>query len=187
MKKKNHFAGIIARSIHYFIIFITLSYGLSAIVVHGTELISEAINDMLAEQTVDIVALSMTTLRLILLSMVLAFLKTISGNMFSIRIQKELKEMTVKNLASVKMSYVENNAGALITKLISDIGSVGELFSEIVPEIFQYAVTIITLSVSIIMMDFRLMLGILLCYPVVLFITGKICLLYTSPSPRDRG
>lgn len=174
MKKKNHFAGIVTGSIHFFLIFIILSYCLSALVVRGAGLISEAVNDMLADRAVDIAALSITTLRLILISMVLAFLKTISGNMFSIRIQKELKEMTVKNLASVKMSYVENNAGALITKLTSDIGSLGELFSEIVPEIFQYAVTIITLSVSIIMMDFRLMLGILLCYPVVLFISSKI-------------
>ncbi len=174
MKKKNYFVGIVARSIHYFIIFVILSYGLSSLVVRGTELISEAINDMLADQTVDLVALSVTTLRLILISMVLAFIKTVSGNMFSIRIQKEFKEITVKNLALVKMSYIENNSGALITKLTSDIGNMGELFSEIVPEIFQYTVTIITLSISIIMMDFRLMLGIIFCYPIVLFISSKI-------------
>ncbi len=174
MKKKNYFVGIVTRSIHYFIIFIILSYGLSSLVVRGTELISEAINDMLADQTVDLIALSVTTLRLILISMVLAFIKTVSGNMFSIRIQKEFKEMTVKNLALVKMSYIEHNSGALITKLTSDIGNMGELFSEIVPEIFQYTVTIITLSISIIMMDFRLMLGIIFCYPIVLFISSKI-------------
>lgn len=174
MKRKNYFVGIVTRNIHYFIAFIILSYGLSALVVRGADLISESINNMLLDQTVDITALSITTLRLILISMVLAFIKTVSGNMFSIRIQKEFKEMTVKNLALVKMNYVENNSGALITKLTSDIGNMGELFSEIVPEIFQYAVTIITLSVSIIMMDFRLMLGIVLCYPIVLFISSKI-------------
>lgn len=174
MKKKNYFVGIVTRSIHYFILFVMLSYGLSSLVVLGTELISKAINDMLTDQAVDIIALSITTLRLILISMVLAFFKTVSGNMFSIRIQKEFKEMTVKNLALVKMNYIENNSGALITKLTSDIGNIGELFSEIVPEIFQYTVTIITLSISIIMMDFRLMLGIILCYPIVLFISSKI-------------
>lgn len=174
MKKKKYFVGVVARSIHFFIVFIILSYGLSSLVVRGADLISEAINDMLAEQTVNIIALSITTLRLILISMLLAFIKTVSGNLFSIQIQKEFKEMTVKNLAQVKLDYVENNSGSLITKLTSDIGNIQELFSEIVPEIFQHTVTIITLSVSIIMMDFRLMLGIILCYPLVLFISSKI-------------
>ena len=174
MKKKNYFIRIVTRNIHYFAVFIILSYGLSSLVVRGADLISEAINNMLADQAVDITALSITTLKLIIISMVFAFIKTVCGNMFSIRIQKEFKEMTVKNLALVKMSYIENNSGALITKLTSDIGNMGELFSEIVPEIFQYTVTIITLSISIIMMDFKLMLGIILCYPIVLFISSKI-------------
>ena len=176
MKKKNYFIEIVIRNIHYFVAFIILSYGLSSLVVRGADLISEAINDMLAEQAVDITALSITTLKLIIISMVFAFIKTVCGNMFSIRIQKELKELTVKNLALVKMSYIENNSGVLITKLTSDIGNMGELFSEIVPEIFQYTVTIITLGISIIIIDFRLMIGIILCYPIVLLISNKIAI-----------
>lgn len=176
MKKRNYFIGIVIRNIHYFIVFIILSYGLSSLVVRGADLISEAINDMLADQAVDIVVLSITTLKLISISMVFAFIKTVCGNMFSIRIQKEYKELTVKNLALVKMSYIEDNSGALITKLTSDIGNMRELFSEIVPEIFQYTVTIITLGISIIMMDFRLMIGIILCYPIVLFSSNKIAI-----------
>ena len=66
MKKKNNFIGIIIRNIHYFVLFIILSYALSSLVVRGTELISEAVNSLLANQPVDITTLSITTLRLIL-------------------------------------------------------------------------------------------------------------------------
>jgi len=187
LKKKKYFVGMTLRNIHFFAVFILLSYFLSRIVVYGAGLISDAIDRMLFGKNVDVLNLSVTTCILILISMLLAFLKTVSGNMFSIRIQKECREMTVKSLSAVKMSYIESNSGALITRLTSDIGDLGELFSEIMPEIFQYTVTIFTLSISIIMLDFRLILGIGLCYPMVLFISGRISKRINALAKKRRG
>lgn len=187
MKKKNYFVGMTLRNVRFFAVFIVLSYFLSRIVVYGAGLISDAVDQMLLGVTVDVLKLSISTCLLILISMLLAFFKTVSGNMFSIRIQKECREMTVKSLSAVKLSYIESNSGALITRLTSDIGDLGELFSEIIPEIFQYTVTIITLSVSIIMMDFRLMIGIGLCYPAVLFLNSRISKKINALAKKRRG
>lgn len=185
--KKNYFVGMTFRSIHFFVVFIILSYFLSGIVVYGAGLISDAIDRMLLSETVDVLKLSVTTCMLILISMLLAFFKTVSGNMFSIRIQRQCRELTVKSLQTVKLGYIEKNSGTLIARLTSDIGDVGDLFSEIIPDIFQYAVTIITLSISIIIMDFRLILGIGLCYPIVLFISGRISKIINALAKKRRG
>lgn len=185
--KKKYFVGMTFRNIHFFAVFIILSYFLSGIVVYGTGLISDAIDRMLLSEIVDVLKLSVTTCMLILISMLLAFFKTVSGNMFSIRIQRQCRELTVKSLQTVKLGYIEKNSGTLITRLTSDIGDVGDLFSEIIPDIFQYAVTIITLSISIIIMDFRLILGIGLCYPIVLFISGRISKIINALAKKRRG
>lgn len=174
MKTKNHIAGIALRNIYFFIIFIILSYCLSEVTVRGASMIAEAVNQLISGEAVDIRGLGGSALTLILIAVAVAFVKYVSGSMFAIRIQKECRETAAISLSSAKAGYIENSSGMLITVITSDIAEVEVLFSEILPEIFYNTIMIITLSISIIMMDLKLMLGIVICYPPVLFISGRI-------------
>ena len=187
MKEKNVFIRLAGKNLHLFLVFIILSYVLSAIVVRGANLIADAVNQMLDSEVVDIKHLIIVTTILIIVSMILAFVKKVCGDLFSIRIQKECRELAVSSIINAEYEYVRQNSGALITKLTADIGEAGELFSEIIPEVFQSAVSIITLSAAIFLMDFRLLIGILVCYPIVLFISDRISKRVNELAKKRKG
>ena len=174
IKRKNYFVGLAVKNIHFFIGFIVLAYLLSQIVVQGSTMISGAIDTITAGKEVEIAPLVLTTLMLIGASMVLAFCKTLCGELFSIRIQKECKNITVQTLSHLEYSYFTDSAGAVITKLTSDIGEIGTLFSENLPCIVQYVVTIVTMCVSVFFINRSLLFGLLITYPIVLLITDFI-------------
>ena len=187
MKEKNVFIRLAGKNLHLFLVFIIMSYVLSAIVVRGANLIADAVNQMLDAETVDIKRLVIVTAILIIVSMILAFVKKVCKDVFSIRIQKECRELAVSSIINAEYEYVRQNSGALITKLTADIGEAGELFSEIIPEVFQSAVSIITLSAAIFLMDCRILIGILVCYPIVLFISDRISKRVNELAKKRKG
>ena len=111
---------------------------------------------------------------LCLAAMACSIIKKISIESYSISLQKIYREKIIYKLGKLKYDYVNKNRGEIITKLTSDIGDLGKFLSENLPDIIYSLVMIITFSVSIMIMNYRLMLSILICYPVVLLIGDKL-------------
>ena len=174
MKKQNIYLKLSVKYIYYFLFFILFSYFLSHILVEGSEIISVAINDMMAAKFVNVKSIFFTILIFVVLSTLISFFKKLCGEQFSLIIQKESKNYIVKNIEEIEYAYINEHTGTLITKLISDIEKIGQLYSEIIPEIFQSIITIIALSYSIFKMDWKLLLSIVICYPLVLCISNNL-------------
>lgn len=187
MKRRNICMNLALHNIHFLIFFFVLSIGLSEIVVKGSGLIAEAIDKLLRGEWVEIRQLAETIGVFIAVSMALSFVKKVCGEMYSIRIQKKCRDMTADSLCLAQYEYVSQNSGALITKLIQDISNIGELFSEIVPDILHYTVTIVTLCISIFFINQHLLAAILLCFPVVLFISDRISKKINMLAKQRRG
>ncbi len=174
MRKQNIYLRLSIRYIYYFLLFIILSYFLSLILVEGSGIISAAINDMIAGKFVNVNSIFFKILFFVIVSMLISFFKKFCREQFSLMIQKESKNYIVKNIEEIECTYINEHTGTLITKLISDIEKIGQLYAEIVPEIFQSIITIIALSCSIFKMDWRLLLSIVICYPLVLCISNNL-------------
>ena len=174
MKKQNIYLKLSVKYIYYFLLFIVFSYFLSHILVEGSEIISVAINDMFEGKFVNLKSIFFTILIFVILSMLISFFKKLCGEQFSLVIQKESRNYIVKKIEEIEYAYINEHTGTLITKLISDIEKIGQLYSEIIPEIFQSIITILALSYSIFKMDWILLLSIVICYPLVMCISNNL-------------
>lgn len=174
MKKQNIYLKLSVKYIYYFLLFTIFSYFLCHILIEGSEIISAAINDMIAGKSVDVKSIFLTIWIFVALSMLISFLKKLCAEQFSLRIQKESKNYIVKNMEEMEYAYIHEHTGTLITKVISDIEKIGQLYSEIIPEIFQSIITIIALSYFMFKMDRRLLLSMGICYPFVMCISNAL-------------
>lgn len=187
MKKKNIFLGLSIRYCYYIIAFISLSFLLSTIVVKGSRMISGAVDDLFAGRAIDMKHLIINTMVLVGISVIAAFVKYICGEMFSIHIQKDCKNKTVSHLSELEYSYFAKNSGSVITKVTADIAEAGRLFSETLPDLFQKIVTSITIGTAIFMIDWKLLLGILICFPIVFVINNYISKKTIALTKERRG
>lgn len=187
MKKKASIKMIIIRNGWLFIMAGFLSYVLSKLIIKGSELITDAINAMTKQQSVDIGSLAGKTIIIIAAAMIVSFIKNIAGELFSIKVQKDCKNITVESLEKIPYSFFEKNAGTVINKLTSDISDMGVLLSEIFPDILQYTVTVITISIALIKMNWIIFVGIMITFPVVIFLSDIIAKKVNELAKKRRG
>ena len=155
MKKYLQVKEIIMKKIalkysYLFVAAALLALVLSELVVLASEIISQAVNSLIEGKNVDTKELLLNAGIITALSMVVSFLKTIIGELFSIKVQKECKSIAVKSFEKVEYRFFENNSGTVINKLTSDISDIGKLMSEILPAMLQYTITIIVMSMALV-------------------------------------
>ena len=183
----NKILKVVLKNLYMFIVFTLLSYVLSEIVVLGSGIISDAINNMTNGLNVDIKQMAVNTIVLIIISMIVAYFKVLAGEGFSIRVQRQCRDIAAVSLEDIDYSYVEKNKGAIITRLTSDTSDLGTLLSEIIPDVLQYAVTIITIGISLFQMEWKIVIGIIIIFPLVLIFTNWIAKKINDLAKLRRG
>jgi len=185
---KESIVRIALKKSYLFIMYIITTYILVNIIVVGTDMIAKSIDNMIASEKVDIQTILPKLLIMIILGMILSYIKQYSGEVFSIYIQKQYKDMASSRIVKLEYSYFEKQAtGGILTKLISDIDEAGRFFSEIVLDIIQGLITIITVGIYIFTIDYKLILGVALCYPLVFLITNIIAKKIVSLAQKRRN
>ena len=107
MKKQNIYLKLSVKYIYYFLLFIVFSYFLSHILVEGSQIISVAINDMIAGKFVNLKSIFFTILIFVILSTLISFFKKLCGEQFSLVIQKESKNYIVKKIEEIEYAYIQ--------------------------------------------------------------------------------
>ena len=174
MRKNEVLRKIIVKNSPFFAIAVILSFVLSELVVVGSGLISDSVNVLTIGRSVDMRSLSLEMGIIILISMAMSYTIRICNELFSINVQKQCKNMTMEAVEKADYSFFNDNAGTVINKLTSDIGDMGNLLSEILPDILKYAVTIIVISFAIMRMNWIIFVGVLVVFPTSLFISDRI-------------
>lgn len=187
MKNKNLLSKIIAKNSILFVLAASLSLILSGLIVKGSQIISNSINIMLANEKMDINNLVMKTGIIIIAAMFVSFFRGICNELFSINVQRECKDVTIEAIEKAEYSFFENNAGAVINKLTSDISDMDKLLSEILPDILQYTVMIITVSVAIVKINWIIFAGIVIIFPASLFLSNRIAVKINDLAKKRRG
>ncbi len=187
MKKKQKIYYIALKYSYLFVAATFFALVLSQLVVSAAELISQSINSLTIGQRVDTKELLIRAGIITAVSMVVAFFKSISGELFSINVQKECKSITVRCFEKIQYRFFENNSGAIINKLTSDISDVGKLMSESLQEIVQHTVTIIVMSIALIRINRYIFLGIIIVFPIAVFLSNIIARKINELAKKRKG
>lgn len=173
--KKNQFLRCGCKYGGYFILSLVLAYILTSIIVEGNTIISQAVDDMLAGNEVILHEFVPLFLGLTLLGAVVAFLKSASLSLFSIKVQTAYKGLVAKKLYRLEYKYFDvNGSASVINKMNSDIAEADALLSDSLPNICSSAVELVVYAIYIGQLNGGLLLLMLVCYPVVLLFTNRL-------------
>lgn len=157
------------------ITYMILAAILTQIIIRGNDYIARAMDLVLTGEEVQLDTFLLPLLGMIILGTAVAFGKSISGNYYSALVQRELRGTLAEHLLDMPFCYFdEKGSGSIMTKLSSDIGDVGNFFSEILPDILVNLITIISVTTYFVQMDGMLIVILFASYPVMLVVADKL-------------
>ena len=174
MKLKN-FVKCCAKYWFYFAAELMLSYILAWVVVKGNTIIGDAIDTMLVGENVEFKNFIMILLGLTLAGFVVAFFKSVTASLFSIKVQTRYKTMVAEKLYRLQYRYFDKNgSGSVINKVNTDISDIETLLNQNLPEICTNLVAMITYAVYVGQINLGLLILIGVCYPFLMYFSNLI-------------
>lgn len=159
----------------YFVGELIIAYVLSRVMVRGNSMIGEAIDVMLAGEEVVFGQFVGVLLVMVIFGFVLSYVKSLFVWTFAVRSQTDYKELVAKKLYHLEYKYFDKNSSAsVINKVNTDIAAVDTLLSQNLPDICANFVAMITYAFYIGSINFKLLLLILVCYPLLFYFTNKV-------------
>jgi len=187
MRKKT-FVKISLKYIHWFIINLLMAYVLTSVVVRGNALIAGAVDKLLAGEHVIISGIVWQLIAMTFIGVICAFVKSFATSTFSVNVQMAFKNEAADKLVKLEYKYFDDfGSGSIINKLISDIAETGNFFSETLPDICSAVITIGTIMVYIAGLNLKLLLVVLLCYPILIVIANHIAKKLVILAKKRRG
>lgn len=148
---------------------------INQIVIRGNDCIADAVDCVMSGQALQMQSLMQSLLWMTAAGAALSYIKSLSGNAYSAKIQKEVRETLAEHLVKMPFGYFdEKSSGSVITKLSSDLGEIGRFFSEILPEFLLSLISIVMVTGYLVQMDIRLIIILFTSYPLMLFATNKV-------------
>ncbi len=172
---KNVFLKCVWRYSPLFLLELVLAWVLARAVVEGNSLIGAAVDSLLAGEGVEYTSFLAYLLILTGIGFLAAFFKSLAASHFSIRVQTRYKTLVAQKLYRLEYRYFDENGSAtVINKMNADIAEADALLSESLPFICTDAVAAVTYAFYVASINRSLLLVMLLCYPIVLWITNRV-------------
>lgn len=163
------------------LLYIMAALALNVIVIAGNEYIAQATDLLLSGEHIYFKQFFVPLTVMIVFGAIFTYIKSINGTNYSAAVQLDIKKRLGHHLLTLPYAYYdEKGTGSIMTKLISDINDAGRFFSEIMPDFIVDLITVITISIYLWQMDARLMLVLLITYPVLLVAADKLSRRLTS-------
>lgn len=177
--RKNVFVRCVLRYSPLFILEMLLAWLLARVVVEGSRLIGNTVDRLIAGEKLLYDSFMMHLLALTVVGLLavflIAFLKSMAASYFSVKVQTLYKTIVAQKLYRLEYRYFDHNGSAsVINKMNSDIAEADALLGETLPFICSDVVSVLTYAVYVGQMNFKLLLLMLLCYPLVLWISNQI-------------
>ncbi|MEE1071275.1 MAG: ABC transporter ATP-binding protein, partial [Cellulosilyticum sp.] len=187
MKKKNHFKSLSLKYSYWLIAFGIVCVGYNSITVKGVDLISNAVDQMLAGSKVLMGPLLSKLIIMIIGGTVLAFLRKCCNRMYSLNIETDIKNKSVTHIETLAYSYFDQaGTGSILTKLSTDMREVEGLFSNMIPAGISETITALIIGSYFFNISKILLLGVLIIYPAVFGMTKILSNKYRSLERHKR-
>ncbi len=186
--RKNVFMQISLRHGLLLFVYIAAAFILNEILILGNDYIARAADDMFAGKEVDFSSFMLPLMIMVVLGTGITFVKSISGNAFGVKVQKDIRDFAGKQLIELPYSYFDDKGtGSIMTRLISDVGEAARFFSEILPELIINIIIVVTITVYLIRMDVFLIIVLFGSYPIMLLIADRLSRRLTALVKKKRA
>lgn len=174
-KRRPYFWGYMIRYGYFLLGGVVCACLLNFAIVWGNSVISSVIDQMLAGQEIILRNFLPQFVLIMLGGFALAFIKQIFFGVFCVRVSGIYRSCVAEKLYRLEYAYLKNqNSATVINKLNADVAETENLLSTGVPQIIMDVAALLIYSVYVGSLNFGLLLLILVTYPLVFWVAGKM-------------
>ncbi len=187
-KTQNIFFKIGSRHGLLLFLYILTAFILNSVVIAGNDYLAKATDSLLVGTGVEFGDFILPLTIMIVIGVAMAYAKSLFGNHYSAKVQRDVKNTLGKHLLEIPYSYYdEKGTGSIMTKLISDINEAGRFFSEIMPDLIVDVITVLVVTTYLLQMDVMLIIVLFITYPILLVVADKLSKHLTKVVKKRRG
>lgn len=152
-----------------------LALAVSVILVQGNKIISGVIDEMLSGRQVLFGSFLLQFLIYTVVGTIAAFLQSAAANRYAVAACTEYRDLVAEKLYRTEYKYFDANYSAtLLNKVIGDLGEITSFLETVLPDMIASLIGIFTYAVYIGETNLGLLMVILITYPLIFWIAGKL-------------
>ncbi|MEQ2542400.1 ABC transporter ATP-binding protein [Lachnospiraceae bacterium CLA-AA-H183] len=152
-----------------------LALAVSVILVQGNKIISGVIDEMLSGRQVLFGTFLLQFLIYTVVGTIAAFLQSAAANRYAVAVCTEYRDLVAEKLYRTEYKYFDANYSAtLLNKVIGDLGEITSFLETVLPDMIASLIGIFTYAVYIGETNLGLLMVILITYPLIFWIAGKL-------------
>lgn len=155
--------------------YLVLAFILNQVIIYGNDVIAKATDQVLAGQQTTLNGLLKVLAGLAVGGAAAAYGKSLCASVYNAAIQRDVKNDLCTHILALPLGYFEKNgSGGLMTKLSSDMNAIGLFFAEVLPLLLVDLITVLTITVYFVKMDFMLIVILFASYPLMLLVADRL-------------
>ncbi|MFR5468331.1 MAG: ABC transporter ATP-binding protein [Waltera sp.] len=175
MKNKKVFMGCMIRHGGLLAAEAILALAVSVILVQGNKIISGVIDEMLSGRQVLFGSFLLQFLIYTVVGTIAAFLQSAAASRYAVAVCTEYRDLVGEKLYRTEYKYFDANYSAtLLNKVIGDLGEIASFLETVLPDMIASFIGIFTYAVYIGETNLGLLMVILITYPLIFWIAGKL-------------
>lgn len=175
MKNKKVFMGCMIRHGGLLLAEAILALAVSVILVQGNKIISGVIDEMLSGRQVLFGSFLLQFLIYTVVGTIAAFLQSAAASRYAVEVCTEYRDLVGEKLYRTEYKYFDANYSAtLLNKVIGDLGEIASFLETVLPDMIASFIGIFTYAVYIGETNLGLLAVILITYPLIFWIAGKL-------------
>ena len=175
MKNKKVFMGCMIRHGGLLAVEAILALAVSVILVQGNKIISGVIDEMLSGRQVLFGSFLLQFLIYTVVGTIAAFLQSAAASRYAVAVCTEYRDLVGEKLYRTEYKYFDANYSAtLLNKVIGDLGEIASFLETVLPDMIASFIGIFTYAVYIGETNLGLLMVILITYPLIFWIAGKL-------------
>ena len=175
MHNKKVFTGCMIRHGGLLAVEAILALAVSVILVQGNKIISGVIDEMLSGRQVLFGSFLLQFLIYTVVGTIAAFLQSAAASRYAVAVCTEYRDLVGEKLYRTEYKYFDANYSAtLLNKVIGDLGEIASFLETVLPDMIASFIGIFTYAVYIGETNLGLLMVILITYPLIFWIAGKL-------------
>ena len=175
MHNKKVFTGCMIRHDALLLAEAILALAVSVILVQGNKIISGVIDEMLSGRQVLFGSFLLQFLIYTVVGTIAAFLQSAAASRYAVAVCTEYRDLVGEKLYRTEYKYFDANYSAtLLNKVIGDLGEIASFLETVLPDMIASFIGIFTYAAYIGETNLGLLMVILITYPLIFWIAGKL-------------
>lgn len=175
MHNKKVFTGCMIRYGALLLAEAILALAVSVILVQGNKIISGVIDEMLSGRQVLFGSFLLQFLIYTVVGTIAAFLQSAAASRYAVAVCTEYRDLVGEKLYRTEYKYFDANYSAtLLNKVIGDLGEIASFLETVLPDMIASFIGIFTYAAYIGETNLGLLMVILITYPLIFWIAGKL-------------